>query len=80
MNDPDEFAPLQESLAAATLPNRPVSIAADVHQRVNRDLTASQVLDFATGALPYAGHQLMPSLLAWARLTCGGGIDRRDRR
>jgi hypothetical protein len=79
-NDPDTFAPLEESLATATVPPEPAEIAAAVHQRVNRELTASQAIDFATGALPYAGQHLAPSVWALLKLTCGGGIDRPGRR
>lgn len=80
MNDPHTFAPLEESLATAAVPRGPASIAEAVHQRVNRELTVSQALDFATGALPYASRHMVPAVMAWLRFTCGGGIDRSVRR
>ena len=80
MNDDDTFQLMSESLAASEVPDIPTAVADAVHQRVNRELTVSQAVDFATVALPHVGRQMAPTLLGWLRLTCGGGIEQRRRR
>lgn len=65
---PDLF----EQLAERDVPPPPPHFNRQLHERVNRSLLASQLVDLALGAVPWAtGHMLM-ALGGFLRLTVTG--------
>ncbi len=53
-------------------PPPPPEFNRELHERVNRSLLASQLIDLALGALPWAIFQMLRPLGGWMRLTTTG--------
>lgn len=63
---------LFEQLAECEVPPVPERLERDVHEQVNKDLLAGQLIDFALRTFAFAAWHLLTALAHWFVLTLTG--------
>lgn len=63
---------LFDRLAELEVPPPPAQFDTQLHERMNRSITRTQLVDLATGGMPWAMLQMSRALLAFVSFTLTG--------
>ncbi len=69
-----------EQLAERDVREPPPDFSRRLHERVNRELVAQQIVDFFVGAIAWSAAHFLRATFAWLLFTVTGRFPDRDRR